>query len=261
MTEESRDENVEPDEASVESFDDETISEDESASDDDEWLDAEEDDEQRIFSCNDPAQRQAGLAEAKLALGNSALIVIPTDTVYGIAADAFDPTGVRRLLRAKGRSRRMPTPVLIGSVDTLRALATNVTPETRELAREFWPGALTLICRQQPSLSWDLGDGRGTVALRVPNHPDAIDVLSDNGPLAVSSANLTGEPPATTAQAAYDMLGDSVDVYLDAGATPGTVASTIIDATGDQLVVVRQGVITLEELREVIPDIIEPEQG
>ena len=103
---------------------------------------------------------------------------MPTDTVYGIAADAFDPTGVRRLLRAKGRSRRMPTPVLIGSVDTMRALATNVTPETRELAREFWPGALTLICRQQPSLSWDLGDSRGTVALRMPDHPDAIDVLS-----------------------------------------------------------------------------------
>jgi len=258
VTEESRGEEVEPEEPLDEAFDDDI--DDELIVDEEEWLD-EDDDEQVIFSCNDPVQRQAGFAEAKLALGNSALVVMPTDTVYGIAADAFDPTGVRRLLRAKGRSRRMPTPVLIGSSETLRALATNVTPETRELAREFWPGALTLICRQQPSLSWDLGDGRGTVALRVPNHPDAIDLLSDNGPLAVSSANLTGEPPATTAQAAYDMLGDSVDVYLDAGATPGSVPSTIIDATGDHLVVVRQGVITLEQLREVIPDIVEPEQS
>ena len=167
---------------------------------DDEWLDAE-DDEQLIFSCNDPVQRQAGFAEAKIALGRSALIVMPTDTVYGLVADAFDPTAVRRLFRAKGRSRRMPIPVLVASQDTLRALATNVTPDTLDLARRFWPGALTLICRQQPSLSWDLGDSRGTVALRMPDHPDALALLQDHGPLAVTSANLTGEPPATTAAA------------------------------------------------------------
>lgn len=231
---------------------------DDDAAEDDDWLDAE-DDEQVIFSCNDPAQRQAGFAEAKIALGRSALIVMPTDTVYGLAADAFDPTAVRRLFRAKGRSRRMPIPVLVGSRDTMRALATNVTPDTLELARKFWPGALTLICRQQPSLSWDLGDSRGTVALRMPDHPDTLALLQDHGPLAVTSANLTGEPPATTAQEAFEMLGESVDVYLDAGPTPGSVPSTIIDATGDELVMVRQGLITLDQLREVIPGVVEAE--
>lgn len=237
--------------------------------DDDSWPDAEvddetdaegdDDDEQVIFSTSDPVQRQAGFAEAKIALGRSALIVMPTDTVYGVVADAFDPTAVRRLFRAKGRSRRMPIPVLVGSQDTMRALATNLTPDTLELAREFWPGGLTLICRQQPSLTWDLGDSRGTVALRMPDHPDALALLQDHGPLAVTSANLSGEPPATTAQQAYESLGESVDVYLDAGPTPGNVASTIIDATGEELVVVRRGVITLEQLREVIPDVVDAE--
>ena len=211
-----------------------------------------------FYDLNDPAQRMEGFAEAKLAFGRSGLVVMPTDTVYGLATDAFDPTGVRRLLRAKGRGRSMPTPVLIGSADTLRALATSLTAETRALADAFWPGGLTLICRQQPSLRWDLGDSRSTVALRMPNHPDAIDLLNDNGPLAVSSANLTGHPAATAIDEAKAMLGDSVDVYLDAGPTPGNIASTIVDCTGPVLRVVRLGVITVERLRDVAPDIEAP---
>ncbi len=210
------------------------------------------------YDLNDPAQRMEGFAESKLAFGRSGLVVMPTDTVYGLATDAFDPTGVRRLLRAKGRGRNMPPPVLIGSADTLRALATNLTPEVRELAAEFWPGGLTLICRQQPSLRWDLGDSRSTVALRMPDQADALDLLSDNGPLAVSSANLTGHPAATTVEQARTMLGDAVDVYLDAGPTPGNVASTILDCTGEVLRVVRLGVIGVEALRGVVPDIEAP---
>ncbi len=209
-----------------------------------------------IFDLNDPAQRSTGFTEAKLALARSGLVVLPTDTVYGLAADAFDPTGVRRLLRAKGRGRAMPTPVLIGSTDTLRALATNVGPDARDLAAAFWPGGLTLICRQQPSLMWDLGDSRATVALRMPDHEDALALLSDNGPLAVSSANLTGSPAATTVEDAQRMLGDAVDVYLDGGPTPGTVASTIVDCSGPMIRVVRVGVVTIAQLREVVPGIV-----
>jgi L-threonylcarbamoyladenylate synthase len=213
-----------------------------------------------VYDLNDPAQRSEGFGEAKRALARSGLVVIPTDTVYGIAADAFDPTGVRRLLRAKGRGRNMPTPVLIGSADTLRALATNLTPETRELADTFWPGGLTLVCRQQPSLRWDLGDSRATVALRMPDQDDAIALLSDNGPLAVSSANLTGRPAATRVDEARDMLGDAVDVYLDAGPTAGNVASTIVDCTDDVLRVLRVGVISVARLREVVPDVQAPDE-
>lgn len=208
-----------------------------------------------MYSCNDPVQRSAGFAEAKLALARSGLVVLPTDTVYGLAADAFDPAGVRRLLRAKGRSRSVPTPVLIGAVDTLRALATNLSAETSELASAFWPGGLTLICRQQPSLRWDLGDSRATVAVRMPAQADALDLLNDNGPLAVSSANLTTKPPATTVEQARAMLGEAVDVYLDAGPTPGATPSTIVDATGGTLKLVRAGVVTAEQLRAVVPDL------
>jgi tRNA threonylcarbamoyl adenosine modification protein (Sua5/YciO/YrdC/YwlC family) len=223
---------------------------------------APEDDDraERIYSCLDPDRRAEGIAEAKQAVGRGRLVVMPTDTVYGIAADAFDPAGVRRLLRAKGRSRRVPTPVLIASADTLRALATNVSPDARELSRAFWPGGLTLICRQQPSLQWDLGDSRGTVAIRMPDQADALELLAETGPLAVSSANRHGDRPATTVDEAYDQLGDSVSVYLDAGPTPGPVPSTILDATGDTLRVVREGVISVERIREVIPA-IEPDEG
>ncbi|MGH3472938.1 MAG: L-threonylcarbamoyladenylate synthase [Nocardioidaceae bacterium] len=208
-----------------------------------------------VYSCNDPVTRSEGFTQAKLALAHGNLVVLPTDTVYGVAADAFDPAGVRRLLRAKGRGRAMPIPVLIGETDTLQALTTRLSQSARDLADRFWPGGLTLICTQQPSLHWDLGDSRGTVALRIPDHPDARELLLDNGPLAVSSANTTGEPPATTVEEARDMLGDAVSVYLDAGPTPGLIPSTIVDASSDVLTVVRLGVVSLAQLREVAADI------
>ncbi len=201
------------------------------------------------------------MVRAKDALTRSALVVMPTDTVYGVAADAFDPTGVRRLLRAKGRGRDMPTPVLIASAEVLPALATGVSVEARELADAFWPGGLTLIFRQQSSLRWDLGDSRGTVAMRVPNHEDALALLGDTGPLAVSSANTTGLPAPVTVDDAREMLADAVDVYLDAGPTPGAVASTIVDATTEILVVRRQGVIDIQALRAVVSNLEVAEPG
>lgn len=208
-----------------------------------------------VFSCADPVERTRGIAAARAALADGALVVIPTDTVYGVAADAFDPAGVRRLLRAKGRSRSMPVPVLIDNRGTMRALADDPPPEALEIAKEFWPGGLSLICRQQPSLRWDLGDSRGTVMLRIPDQADARTLLADTGPLAVSSANVTGQPSATTVTEAVEMLGDEVEVYLDGGPTPGPVASTIVDATAPTLTVVREGVVTLAQLRAVVPAI------
>ncbi len=207
-----------------------------------------------VYSCDDPAQRSAGFAAAKEAFARSGLVVMPTDTVYGLAADAFDATGVRRLLRAKGRGRSMPVPVLIASLDTLRALTTNLDPQASELAHAFWPGGLTLICRQQPSLRWDLGDSRATVALRMPDNEHALALLHDTGPLAVSSANLSGQPPASTVAEAKGMLSDAVDVYLDGGRA-GDMASTIVDATGDALKLVRAGALSAERVRDVVPDL------
>ncbi|MBT0992705.1 threonylcarbamoyl-AMP synthase [Cellulomonas sp. DKR-3] len=206
----------------------------------------------RTKPAHDPATWGPALDEAVDVVANGGLVVLPTDTVYGIGADAFSPVAVQELLDAKGRGRQMPPPVLIADVRTLDGLATDVPPHARLLAEAFWPGGLTLIVRAQPSLAWDLGETHGTVALRVPDHATARALLKRTGPMAVSSANRTGQPAAVTAADAYRMLGDRVRVYLDAGDAPGQVASTIVDATGP-LRVVREGAISLEELNAVAP--------
>ncbi|PFG32614.1 L-threonylcarbamoyladenylate synthase [Sanguibacter antarcticus] len=189
--------------------------------------------------------------EAVHAVQRGGLVVLPTDTVYGIGADAFAPDAVAALLAAKGRGRQMPPPVLVGSVATLDGLATDVPEGARALAERFWPGALTIIVRAQPSLAWDLGETHGTVALRMPDHPAALALLARTGPMAVSSANRTGQQAALTATEAHAQLGDSVQVFLDGGTAPGGVASTIVDATGGVLRVVREGALSLEELLTV----------
>lgn len=176
----------------------------------------------RRYDCNDATDRTTGLREAASAIRRGELVVLPTDTVYGIGADAFSAEGVADLLDAKGRGRNMPTPVLIGSPNTLHGLVTDFSEQAWELVDAFWPGALTLVARHQPSLQWDLGDTRGTVAIRMPLHPVAIELLTEVGPMAVSSANLTGHPSPEDCDAAQGMLGDSVSVYLDGGPTPAS---------------------------------------
>lgn len=207
----------------------------------------------RIKDATDPGTWGPAIDEAVNAVSRGELVVLPTDTVYGIGADAFDPRAVQALLDAKGRGRHMPPPVLIPDVRTLDGLATSVPDGVRALADAFWPGPLTIILRAQPSLAWDLGETRGTVALRVPDHRVALALLRRTGPLAVSSANRTGRPAATTVQEAYRQLGASVPVLLDGGTAPGGVASTIVDATGDVLRVVRLGALDLEALNAVTP--------
>jgi tRNA threonylcarbamoyl adenosine modification protein (Sua5/YciO/YrdC/YwlC family) len=198
------------------------------------------------------AERTEGIDAAGRAVQRGRLVVLPTDTVYGVGADAFNADAVQRLLTAKGRSRQQPPPVLVSARTTLEALASGVPDWARALVDELWPGPLTLVFRQQPSLQWDLGETRGTVAVRMPDHEVALELLSRTGPLAVSSANRTGLPPATRADDAEDMLGERVRVLLDAGPTPGPVPSTIIDCTSEQGRVLRRGALPLERLREVV---------
>lgn len=198
------------------------------------------------------AEREAAIEAASLAVQRGELVVLPTDTVYGIGADAFDPAAVRALLAAKGRGREMPPPVLVSAATTLDALAVRVPGYARALVEAFWPGPLTLVCHQQTSLEWDLGDTRGTVAVRMPDHEVAREVLERTGPLAVSSANKTGMPAATDADQAEEMLGEAVAVILDAGESPGGEASTIVDVTGSQGRVLRLGALSLERLNEVL---------
>jgi tRNA threonylcarbamoyl adenosine modification protein (Sua5/YciO/YrdC/YwlC family) len=205
------------------------------------------------FDCADETQRTAGLAAAASAILGGELVVLPTDTVYGVGADAFSPAAVRRLLSAKGRGREMPSPVLVGTVRAATALVEDLGQDGQRLIDEFWPGPLTIVCRATRTLSWDLGDTQGTVAIRMPQEPVALELLRETGPMAVSSANRTGSPPAMTAGEARDQLGESVAVYLDGGSAAGGVASTIVDLTGPQPRLLRRGAISVGKLREVAP--------
>jgi len=204
-----------------------------------------------ILPCFDPATWGPSIDAAVHAVSRGEIVVLPTDTVYGVGADAFSPEAVARLLATKGRDRQMPPPVLIPSVRTVDGLARDVSAAARALMEALWPGPLTIIVHAQPSLAWDLGETAGTVALRVPDHAAALALLARTGPLAVTSANRTGLVAATTAEAARYQLGDAVSLYLDSGDSPLGKASTIVDATGPVLRVVRDGGVSRDRLIEI----------
>ena len=210
-----------------------------------------------VFDCSDPDQREAGLTAAAGALSRGELVLLPTDTVYGVAADAFTPAAVTRLLAAKNRGRSMPVPVLIGEASTLAGLVVTIPPVAHSLAEAFWPGGLTLVLEHAASLAWDLGDAEGTVAVRLPDDEVARDLLRRTGPLAVSSANRSGRPAATTAEQAIDQLGSSAAVVLDDGPREGSAASTIVDCTVPAPRVLRVGAIPVDRLREVVPEVVD----
>jgi len=226
---------------------------------------------ERIYDCSVDTDLLTGMRLAKATLGRKELAVIPTDTVYGLACDAFSHEGVKKLLEAKGRDRTAPPPVLIGNAAALEGLAQEIPQLAHKLAETFWPGALTMILKAQPSLTWDLGETKGTVALRMPDHKIALALLQETGPLAVSSANLTGEPAATTCQQAELALGAKVKVYLDGGASPKGEASTIVDMTGlvdtvsetgeivttGKVKIVRRGALSQQKLATVLCEFLE----
>lgn len=226
---------------------------------------------QRIFDCSVDTELLTGMRLAKVALGRTELVVLPTDTVYGIAANAFSPEAVQALLDAKGRGRQSPPPVLVTGLNQARALVDSIPDAAIKLAETFWPGALTMIFKAQPSIDWDLGETRGTVALRVPDHKIALALIEETGPLAVSSANLTGQPAAITCQQAFDYLQESVAVYLDSGSSPKGEASTILDMTNlvdsydsdgnltttGSVKAIRRGALSEAKIRSVIGDLLE----
>lgn len=218
------------------------------------------------YNCSEHGELLTGMRLARLAIGRGDLVVLPTDTVYGLAVDAFSPVAVQRLLDAKGRTRQSPPPVLIPGIPTLDALVQSVPAEVRALVAAFWPGGLTIILPANPSLNWDIGETGGTVALRMPNNRIALELLSETGPLAVSSANLTGMSAARSVADAERMLGESVEVYLDAGEVGGdygadaALGSTIVDATGllrdgGSLKIVRYGVVSAAQIDAVLANV------
>jgi tRNA threonylcarbamoyl adenosine modification protein (Sua5/YciO/YrdC/YwlC family) len=205
-----------------------------------------------MLDCTDPDARPTAIRAAARAVTAGSLVVLPTDTLYGIGADAFNSAAVASLLEAKGRGRDMPVPVLVGSWSTIDGLVSFVSPKTRSLIEAFWPGGLTLVVEHAPSLAWDLGEARGTAAIRMPLHPVALELLAQTGPMAVSSANRTSLPPATTVGQAYDQLGESVSVYLDGGDIPLGDASTIVDMTTEVPTVLREGAVSRSALQSVV---------
>ncbi|MGY2084621.1 L-threonylcarbamoyladenylate synthase [Blastococcus sp. SYSU DS0539] len=208
-----------------------------------------------IYDCSDPGTRATGLDAAVAAIGRGELVLLPTDTVYGVAADAFTPAAVARLLAAKNRGRAMPVPVLIGEASTLAGLVVRTPEVATRLAQEFWPGGLTLVLEHAPSLAWDLGDAEGTVAVRLPGDELTRDLLRRTGPLAVSSANRSGRPAATSAQEADMQLGAHAAVVLDDGPRASSAASTIVDCTGPAPRVLRVGAIPVDRLQELVPEL------
>jgi tRNA threonylcarbamoyl adenosine modification protein (Sua5/YciO/YrdC/YwlC family) len=204
----------------------------------------------QVFDCAVDAERTEGIEAASAALRRGELVVLPTDTVYGVAADAFNPGAVDALLAAKGRGRDMPVPVLVANQEMLAALVGDLPEAAKALTAAHWPGALTVVVRHTPHLSWDLGDARGTVAVRMPDDEIALDLIARTGPLAVSSANRSGHPPAMTMLDARLQLGASVAVYLDGGPRPSGTPSSIVDLTGDEPRLLREGALSADQLRD-----------
>ncbi len=205
-----------------------------------------------VYDCAVEQDRADGLAAAASAVRAGRLVVLPTDTVYGIGADAFSSSAVQSLLAAKNRGPDMPVGVLVGSWSTIDGLVLSVPQQARSLIEAFWPGDLSIVLPHAPSLAWDIGRTGGTVMLRMPLHPVAIELLRDVGPMAVSSANRSGQPPAANVGEARDQLGDSVAVYLDGGPSGEPVPSTIVDLTGAVPLVLREGAVSIEAVAEVV---------
>jgi len=209
------------------------------------------------FDCLESPGRDRALTRATAALHDGDLVVVPTESSYGLACDAFSPEAVENLVFTRGSAAGVAPPVLIGHPRTLDGIAREVPDEARKLAGAFWPGGLTLILKAQPTLYWDLGGNRDLVSVRVPLHPVLLALLDRTGPLAVTAGNVVGHPVPLTCQAARDQLGEAAAVYLDAGEALRSSGSTIVDATGDRIRVVRQGSVTAEQLRAVIGDALE----
>ncbi len=198
------------------------------------------------------------VAAVREAVRNLGCVVIPTDTVYGIGANAFSPAAVQALLDAKQRGRDMPPPVLIADAFVLDTLVADVPYAARALAEAHWPGPLTLILKAHDNLRMDLGETEGTIAVRVPDHEVARAILRTTGPLAVSSANVSGKDPATSVADAVEQLRNTVAVYVDAGPTPGSVPSTIVDFTqSSEGRIVRVGVLSHAALAVTVPALVD----
>jgi len=198
---------------------------------------------------------QQGIEAAVTAVKNGGLAVIPTDTSYAVICDAFDTAAIAKLRSAKNQTSDISLPIAASSIETIRGVA-NLSTLANDLASAFWPGTLTVLTVAQDSLSWNIGQADSALAVRVPHHDVAQAVLSGIGPTVLTGAQQAGQVSVQTVEQAQAALLDLVDVYLDGGALSPRI-STVIDATTDNLRLIRTGQLTLGQLREVVPSIID----
>jgi tRNA threonylcarbamoyl adenosine modification protein (Sua5/YciO/YrdC/YwlC family) len=213
-----------------------------------EWLGNE-----RIIRVSEDREQWEGLVEVGgRMVAQGGLVVLPTDTVYGLGCDPFNPSAVEALFKAKARGRDLPLPVLVHTWRQAIGLVEDITEHARLLIAEYWPGPLTIVLRESPGIGWDLGDSRGTVAVRMPKHDFALALIERTGPLAVTSANRSGMPTQSSIEGVAEQLGGQVDVFFDTGPSSGGSASTIVDLSGTGVRVLREGAIAASEIERVI---------
>ena len=191
------------------------------------------------------------IQQALAILKSGGILAFPTDTVYGLGALAFDNTAIESIYTAKDRPIEKAIPILIGDLGDLDQVAVNIPNMALRFAARFWPGPLTCIVPKKQTLPLAVS-ATSTVAVRIPNHPDALALLRAAGPMAVTSANISGQPSPSTAQEVYEQLNGRIPLILDGGTTPGGVPSTLVDCTGDEPIVLREGPISLAQLLSAI---------
>lgn len=208
---------------------------------------------QRI-ACADGAHRDRAVAAALAAVRRGDLVLVPTESVYALATDAFSRRGVAALREAKGYDAEVPLPVMVGARSTVAGIAARISDEARALMDAFWPGPLTLLMNPQTTLAWDL-PGDAPLAVRMPLHPVALALLDRSGPLVVTTANQPGLPAPVDVDDALEQVGENVALALDAGdlSDGSTLPSTVVDVTGATPRVVRIGEVSVERLRRVCP--------
>ncbi|MBL8062806.1 MAG: threonylcarbamoyl-AMP synthase [Anaerolineales bacterium] len=192
------------------------------------------------------------LTHALNVLQKGGIVAFPTDTVYGLGALAFHNPAIESIYTAKDRPIEKAIPILIGDLAALDDVGMDIPNMALRFATRFWPGPLTCVVPKKPTLPPAVS-ATSTVAVRIPDHPDALALLRAAGPLAVTSANISGQPSPTTAQEVYRQLNGRIPLILDGGQTPGGVPSTLVDCTGDHPTILREGPISLEELIASLP--------
>jgi tRNA threonylcarbamoyl adenosine modification protein (Sua5/YciO/YrdC/YwlC family) len=208
------------------------------------------------LDCSDRNGRGRSISTAASAARRGDVVLVPTESSYGLATDAFSVRGVRSIRWAKGQMSQVPLPVLVPSVMTVGGIAAGMSNEARALMTAFWPGALTLLMRAQPTLAWDLPTD-APLAVRMPLNPVLLELLDKTGPLVVTAANGAGLPAPLTVDEAVEQLGEAWVVALDAGPILPAEPSTIVDVTGEGAVIMRHGGVSAELLREICPELVD----